>query len=57
MSLPDYRVVSEFGPGHEKIFQIKVLVDDKELGVGEGKSKKSAEQEAARKALETLGNR
>jgi len=54
MSLPDYRVKSESGPGHEKMFEIVVLVDSKELGVGEGRSKKSAEQEAARVALETL---
>jgi ribonuclease-3 len=57
MSLPDYRVVGESGPGHDKIFEIMVLVDGKKLGVGEGRSKKSAEQEAARKALETLSKR
>ncbi len=54
MSLPYYDVVSESGPGHDKIFEIKVLVDGKELGVGKGKSKKSAEQEAAKMALKTL---
>lgn len=57
MSLPDYRVVSESGPGHDKIFEIMVLVDDKELGVGEGRSKKSAEQEAAKQALMILAKR
>lgn len=57
MSLPDYRVIGESGPGHDKIFEIMVLVDGKKLGVGEGRSKKSAEQEAARKALETLAKR
>lgn len=57
MSLPDYRVISESGPGHDKVFEIVVLVDDKELGKGEGRSKKSAEQEAAKEALKTLGKR
>jgi ribonuclease-3 len=55
MSLPDYIVVSESGPGHDKVFEIMVKVDGNELGKGEGRSKKSAEQEAAKKALETLG--
>ncbi|WP_018126292.1 ribonuclease III [Balneola vulgaris] len=53
-SLPKYKLVSESGPGHDKIFEIKVIVDDIELGVGKGRSKKKAEQEAARMALKTL---
>lgn len=57
MSLPSYRVVTESGPGHDKIFEIMVIVDGKELGKGQGKSKKSAEQEAAKVALKTLGVR
>ncbi len=57
MSLPSYKVVSESGPGHDKIFEIMVIVDDKELGAGKGRSKKSAEQEAAKVALKTLGVR
>ncbi|MEO9885398.1 MAG: ribonuclease III [Balneola sp.] len=57
MGLPNYKVITESGPGHDKVFEIKVLVDDKELGIGEGKSKKSAEQEAAKMALKTLGKR
>lgn len=57
MSLPSYRVVTESGPGHDKIFEIMVIVDGKELGTGQGKSKKSAEQEAAKVALKTLGVR
>ncbi len=54
MSLPHYKVVSESGPGHEKVFEIMVSVDKKELGVGKGRSKKRAEQEAAKMALRTL---
>ncbi|MEQ9279360.1 MAG: ribonuclease III [Balneola sp.] len=57
MSLPSYKVVSESGPGHDKIFEIMVIVDNKELGAGKGRSKKSAEQEAAKVALKTLGVR
>lgn len=54
MGLPEYTVLSESGPGHEKIFEIVVSVDDKELGIGKGRSKKSAEQEAAKMALLTF---
>jgi ribonuclease-3 len=57
MSLPSYKVVSESGPGHDKVFEIMVVVDGKELGTGQGRSKKSAEQEAAKVALKTLGDR
>ncbi|HAH51416.1 MAG TPA: ribonuclease III [Balneola sp.] len=57
MSLPDYKVISESGPGHDKVFEIMVYVDNKELGVGHGRSKKIAEQAAAKVALKTLGVR
>lgn len=57
MGLPDYKVVSESGPGHDKEFEITVFVDDEEMGTGKGKSKKRAEQEAAKIALITLGQR
>lgn len=51
MEIPTYEVISESGPGHDKTFQVRVLVDNKEMGQGKGKSKKSAEQRAARSAL------
>ncbi len=54
MSLPYYKVISESGPGHDKTFEIMVSVDKKELGTGKGRSKKRAEQEAAKMALKTL---
>jgi ribonuclease-3 len=57
MSLPDYKVISESGPGHDKVFEILVSVDDQELGTGQGRSKKIAEQAAAKVALKTLGVR
>lgn len=56
LSLPEYRVVAEHGPGHDKTFEIKVVVDGRDLGMGKGKSKKEAEQRAARAAMGKLGN-
>jgi len=51
---PTYRLVSESGPDHEKHFVTEIAVGGKVLGKGEGRSKKQAEQEAARKALNEL---
>ena len=56
MKIPTYTVISEEGPGHDKTFGVEVYVDGNPIATGKGKSKKSAEQEAARKALETLDN-
>lgn len=53
-SIPRYEVVGESGPGHDKTFEIKVIVDEKDMGMGKGKSKKQAEQRAARSALKAL---
>jgi len=53
-TLPDYKVVSESGPDHEKIFEIGVMLKDKLMGTGSGKSKKEAEQAAARNALREI---
>ena len=47
-----YSVIKETGPDHDKTFTVKVEVNGKELAIGEGKTKKHAEMEAARKALE-----
>ena len=55
LSIPVYEVVNEEGPGHDKTFEVRVMVDKKEQGSGKGKSKKEAEQAAARKALRELG--
>ena len=49
-----YIIIDEKGPDHEKIFVAEVDWDGKKLATGEGKSKKSAEMEAAKKALENL---
>ena len=51
---PSYAVVQETGPDHDKTFQIEVRIKKKTLGVGEGKSKKEAEQDAAHKALRKI---
>lgn len=51
-SLPEYRVLEEMGPDHDKSFVIGVYLAGKEIGRGQGKSKKVAEQEAAKKALQ-----
>lgn len=51
---PKYRVLQESGPDHDKRFQASVIVNGIVLGMGWGKSKKEAEQEAARKALQEL---
>ena len=51
---PYYEVLKEEGPDHCKIFEIKAMLNEKVLGIGRGKSKKEAEQEAARQALTDL---
>ncbi len=51
---PRYTVAKEFGPAHDKIFGVKVLIRDKVAGAGSGKSKKEAEQRAARRTLQKL---
>lgn len=55
MQIPTYTVISEEGPGHDKTFGVQVFVDKKPVAEGTGKSKKEAEQKAAKKALEILG--
>ena len=49
-----YVVLSAEGPPHERRFTCAAVVAGEQLGVGEGESKKAAEQEAAREALATL---
>lgn len=51
---PNYRVMSSWGPDHEKVFKVGVYLNDDLYGVGEGGSKQKAEQEAALKALDKL---
>jgi len=49
-----YRVTDEEGPPHQRTFTVAALVDGEALGTGRGRSKKQAEQEAARVAVEAL---
>lgn len=49
-----YRAVGERGPDHAKIFIMEVELNGRNVGVGEGRTKKEAEQMAARAALERL---
>lgn len=48
----EYNVVSELGPSHDKDFIVEVIVDNIVFGVGVGKTKKEAEQNAAKNALD-----
>ena len=52
---PAYRLVGEVGPHHDMVFTVEVDVNGEVLGSGSGRSKKLAETEAARAALERLG--
>ncbi len=49
-----YRLVGESGPDHDKQFTAQVLLNDQVIGEGIGSSKKRAEQDAAKVALETM---
>lgn len=51
---PNYRVLEESGPDHDKVFRIGVYVGDKLFGKGSGSSKQAAQQEAAAAALQAL---
>lgn len=51
---PEYKLEASYGPDHKKEFVVSIWVDNKNLGSGKGKSKKIAQQEAAKIALEQL---
>lgn len=50
----EYEVLQEKGPAHNREFRCKVSLNGMELGIGEGRSKKEAEQRAAHMALQSL---
>ena len=50
----EYITIKEEGPDHNKIFTVELLCNDKKLSIGQGTSKKNAEIEAARIALEKI---
>ena len=49
-----YRLIGEQGPDRDKVFSFAVLLNDTVVGTGEGRSKKEAEQMAAKDALESM---
>ncbi len=51
----DYYLVNETGPDHDKAFTVQVKLNTNVIGEGNGKSKKQAEQMAAKEALELMG--
>ncbi|MBN4076428.1 ribonuclease III [Gemmatimonas aurantiaca] len=51
---PGYEVLSEEGPDHKKVFQVGINFRGERVGVGEGGTKKEAEQRAARQALDIV---
>jgi len=54
--LPRYVVVSETGPDHDKRFHVSLMIGDRAMATGAGKSKKEAEQEAAQKTIALIEN-
>ena len=52
----EYTLLSESGPDHNKSFTMNVLLDGSEIGRGTGRTKKEAEQSAAKSALERMGS-
>ena len=55
-TVPEYVVAAEEGPSHRRIFRVRCLIGGEAVSEGEGSSKKAAQQEAARKALEGMGS-
>ena len=53
--LPKYEVVNEEGPPHDRTYEIAITIDNEVFGNGRGRSKKQAEQAAAREALTRMG--
>jgi ribonuclease-3 len=51
----EYRLIGSTGPDHDKHFKVEVCLNSNVIGKGGGRSKKEAEQQAAREALELMG--
>jgi ribonuclease-3 len=56
LGAPTYRTVSAFGPDHDKIFEVEVIIGGEVAGRGEGHSKQAAAKNAARAALGSIGS-
>jgi len=53
-ALPRYLTVRETGPDHEKTFEVNLSIHGDVVGTGVGRTKKEAEQQAARQALDAM---
>lgn len=53
-AVPTYRLVSKKGPHHQRVFEVQLKLGNKIYGTGQGKSKKEAEQQAAKHVLKIL---
>lgn len=51
---PEYTLIGEEGPDHNKVFTVRVSLEGKELAKGSGRTKKEAEKQAAKKAVAIL---
>lgn len=49
-----YELISATGPDHSKVFTVRVLINDREIGKGTGRTKKEAEQNAAKDGIEEV---
>ncbi|OEG69661.1 hypothetical protein ATZ36_08235 [Candidatus Endomicrobiellum trichonymphae] len=52
--LPEYKIIKEFGPDHNKKFEVAVYIKNKFLGKGAGNSKKEAQHSAAEQAIKNI---
>ena len=54
-SILEYRIISEEGPEHNKRFTVAAYINNNEVGIGNGRTKKLAEMQAAKMALRLFG--
>lgn len=54
MHIPTYKVIAEHGPAHNRIFDVEVYINETQVGRGSGRSKKLAEQDAARNGYDNI---
>lgn len=55
--LVTYEMIDEKGPEHDKVFTVKAMIENEEIAIGSGHSKKAAEQQAAYQAILKLKNK
>jgi ribonuclease-3 len=55
LGAPTYRTIASYGPDHDKIFEVEVVIGGEVAGQGEGHNKQSATKNAARAALDSIG--